>query len=457
MNTGSLNTVSVHKFGGSSLSTINRLNNVVNIISEKTNPGDFIVVSANGNVTDLLLDFSQGKPAMLEKIQSYYQALVKDLPENFADWLAEFFSDLKKLSQSTYQADEILAHGEIWSAKLLTELLNHRQIPAEFIDARKIFKSDFIEDYQAFDKNYFQQAITQIKQEHAGKRFIVTGFIAQNTVAKTVTLGRNGSDYSASLLANLATAKCVTLWTDVNGIYSADPRLVKQAHKIDFLSYDEAKALASVGTNVLHQKTISPLRKLQIPLSIRSSIEPSGVGSYIGVMTNHEQQNFVIENTKEVRSIALKENLLVVYVKNLSGAKLAELEHALFEAHINATIHRSSVLESSALESAALQSKTVLLVAEKDIQVIKHLLEKEDFSYQVDQQPCSLIAIVGLPAPANKGYAEALLENFPAEIVQACDFSAFDWVLNIVIKRYDAKPVLAQVYNYCFKAKLTSA
>ncbi len=441
--------VNVHKFGGSSLANVNRLNNVMNIIQQRTQAQDFIIVSANGNITDLLVEFCQGQSSALEQIRDYYKILVPELLEESKTWFNFFNESINQLaknrSETSFSDETILAHGELWSANLLVSLLNQNEIPAEFIDARKIFKTGFIDNYKAFDKDYFLNGILNAEENNLHKRFIVTGFIAKNLAGQIVTLGRNGSDYSASLLASLANAKSVNLWTDVNGIYSADPRLIEQAYKIDFLSYDEARALASVGTNVLHQKTIGPLVEQKIPLNIYSSFEPSSHGSSIGVMINDKSENATIENRNEVRSIALKENLVEIVIESTLSFDRKELFHELFEKHINATIHQRESFNES----------VVLLISYEELSLVEALLKEKEIKYHVLAQNIALIAIIGLDEASNQQLANSLKTHFGSVVNSFCHFTQQERVLNFLTKDIDAKNLLSEVYRFCFKAKLS--
>ena len=259
----------VLKFGGKSLANGKGLDTVLSIIKHKFEAGDriSIVVSARGSATDdleaILNKALKGEPYQedLEAFKAYQIAPLKtiDFSEEFSvlDQLFEGVSLLRDYSKKT--KDNILAQGELLSVKLITNLLNEHGIKAKATDARELIKTD-----EAFGN---AQPLSKLSKENTQAYFgkhkdivnVVTGFIASNLKNETTTLGRNGSNYTAALLANFLDAEELQNYTHVSGIYTADPGLVPDARQIRELSFSEANELANFGTSVLHAKTIIPL------------------------------------------------------------------------------------------------------------------------------------------------------------------------------------------------------
>ncbi|MCW8879496.1 MAG: aspartate kinase [Kangiellaceae bacterium] len=391
-------TIAVHKFGGSSLASQPRVNNVSRIISQYSNADDIIVVSANGDITDWLVEFNQGNREVLSKIQEFYQELAISCLADPVRLLKFFEESIHQLTSRQLSEDEVLSFGEIWSAKLLVELLNEKEIPSLFVDSRELLITDSIDDYQAFDLAYFDRGFEKAVYGNFGKRLIVTGYIAKSLCDETITLGRNGSDYTATLLARFSGAESVTLWTDVQGIYTADPRLVKNATPIVALTYDEAKSLAAVGTNVLHQKTIGPLRDQNIPLFVRSSLNPSRKGTQVSQLGDHNEI---------VKSVALKPDLVKINISHIDELRLAEIQHQLFENHIvslGADWNESTGSFSILLESSLLQKAKVCL-------------EQTQIEFDVQKEHRAVIAIVGNGIAKNENFLVEL-EYALAERIQ---------------------------------------
>ena len=289
--------VHVHKFGGSSLATAQCIERVVNIIQTHCKLNDFIVVSANGKTTDALIDiFQQASQNIedcvlaksIEALKSMQLQLVSELVNESKSVLEQqLTNDIQQLiiwtssniSTVINHEASILAFGELWSARLLSAVLNEHVCPSYYIDAR-----DFLvvnnDQNCVVDDTLSGQQFTPLLQSK--KLAVVTGYIAKNSLGEPCTLGRNGSDYSATIVASLAGALNVTLWTDVDGIYSADPRVVPLARKLNRLPNGVAKELGRLGNPVLHAKTLQPLENHNTHLHIASSFDPQTSGTEVG-------------------------------------------------------------------------------------------------------------------------------------------------------------------------------
>lgn len=278
------------KFGGKSLANGKGINQVIAIIAKKYFKGESIavVVSARGNATDELLYILEES-----KKGNEYASLWDDFKDyQTKDARAALFdcefSILEKLFEGVYLLgdysekikDQIVSFGEIISAKYITSILNEKGMKARFVDARKLIVTD---------ANFGNaQPIDSISQKNIQKYFenteeisVVTGFIGATAQGETTTLGRNGSNYTASLLANYLDAEEFQNFTHVDGIYTANPDLVSDAKKIERLSFNEANELANFGANILHAKTIIPLVEKNIPLRILNVFNPENEGTLI--------------------------------------------------------------------------------------------------------------------------------------------------------------------------------
>ena len=285
--------IHVHKFGGSSLASVKCIERVVAIIRQHCQLNDFIVVSANGDTTDALfslyqqaLESSSDLDNSLYALEEMQKALITKLlntsqAEALLKLLSDDFLQLKSWlvhSPKAHQAD-MLAFGELWSARLLSAALSEQVCPSYAIDSRKFLVIDNDKSCKvnvALSKTHLSSHI------QAEKLAVITGYIAKNVQGATCTLGRNGSDYSATIMASLTGALNVTLWTDVDGIYSADPRVVPSARKLHRLPNGVAQELGRLGNPVLHAKTLQPLIDHSTHLHVASSFDPSVSGTEIG-------------------------------------------------------------------------------------------------------------------------------------------------------------------------------
>ncbi len=308
------------KFGGKSLANGDGINKVFDIIIDKKNKGENIavVVSARGNATDELGDIltiaaknGNYKP-LLESFKTYQQDCYTNVN------LSEEFEKLDKLFEgvslicdfSAKIKDQILAQGELLSAKLIAAVLQDKGINARFTDARELLKTDSkFGDAHPLEQVSKKNVIAYFKQNNDEAINIITGFIGSNANNDTTTLGRNGSNYTASLIANYIDAEELQNYTHVDGIYTANPDLVPDAKKIEHLSFNEANELANFGATILHAKTIIPLLEKNIPLRILNTFNYENKGTLI---TSNS-------NAAGIKTLSVLENVSLV---NLEGRGL---------------------------------------------------------------------------------------------------------------------------------------
>lgn len=307
------------KFGGKSLSNGDGIEKVVAIIANKVSQGEKIavVVSARGNATDELEEIlgiasknGDYKP-LFESFKAYQKGDYEevDLSAEFKT-LDKLFEGVSLIGDySNKIKDQILSKGELLSAKLLTAILLQKGINAHFTDSRELIKTDSkFGDAQPLEQLSKKNVVQYFKQ-NSNTVNIITGFIGSNNNNDTTTLGRNGSNYTASLIANYLDAEELQNYSHVDGIYTANPDLVADAKKIDFLSFNEANEIANFGATILHAKTIIPLLEKNIPLRILNTF-------------NHENQGTLItakSNIEGIKTLSVLENVSLV---NLEGRGL---------------------------------------------------------------------------------------------------------------------------------------
>lgn len=278
----------LHKFGGSSLADAKCYQRVAGIMAEYSQPGDMMVVSAAGSTTNQLISWlklSQSDRLAAYQVQQalrrYQSELITSLlPEPYAGpLLNELVGDLEQLAalldgvinDAVYA--EVVGHGEIWSARLMAAVLNQRELAANWLDARAFLCAERAAQPQV-DEGRSWPLLQALLAQHPEQRLVVTGFISRNLQGETVLLGRNGSDYSATQIGVLAGVANVTIWSDVAGVYSADPRKVKDACLLPLLRLDEASELARLAAPVLHARTLQPVSSSDINLQLRCSYQP---------------------------------------------------------------------------------------------------------------------------------------------------------------------------------------
>lgn len=317
----------VHKFGGSSLSSPERYQAVANIVLANSQSGDCVVVSAAGKTTDTLVklwhSYQQGDNQAFSDIvlllDNHQRSLIETLlkgteKRSVLSLLNKELATISELAKcNNLHEATLLAHGELWSARLLAAYLVELGIAAKAIDARQLFT---LNDGQLLHQKNQQQCSELINQQQIN---VVTGFIAADCQGNTVTLGRNGSDYSATLLGNYCQAKQVSIWTDTQGVFSTDPRKVNKAIKYSKVCREQANLLARLGNPVLHAKTLSPLKNTDIKLLVRSSYDCDAAPTEI------VKEGFC----KAKRFITTLENLDLLRVDQLKAGEVGELSQLI--------------------------------------------------------------------------------------------------------------------------------
>ncbi|WP_109853538.1 bifunctional aspartate kinase/homoserine dehydrogenase I [Aquimarina sp. AU58] len=404
----------VLKFGGKSLANGKGIHAVIDIIEDKVKNGEKItvVLSARGNTTDELEEILE-KAVKGKKYQEQLEALKKYQIADFdnADFTKEF-ETLDKLFEgvsllgdySKRIKDQILSQGEVVSAKLVTQILKEKNIKANFTDSRTLIITDAqFGDAQPLDKLSKENVINHFQTYNGTTVNIVTGFIASNTKNETTTLGRNGSNYTASLLANYLEAEELQSFTHVNGIYTANPDLVPDAIKIEKLSFTEANELAYFGANILHAKTIIPLIEKNIPLRILNTFDHKNKGTLI---TSEASE-------KGIKSLSVLENVALI---NLEGRGLlgkVGVDARIFKALAHKNISVSIISQGSS-------ERGIGFVVEADkAKEAKSILEQEfesDF-YKRDvsgisiEKDVSVISIIGQDLSTFHKPYNALIKN----------------------------------------------
>ncbi|WP_423899906.1 bifunctional aspartate kinase/homoserine dehydrogenase I [Capnocytophaga leadbetteri] len=372
------------KFGGKSLAN-DGIEKVIDIIITSHKEPLSVVVSARGNTTDeleaLLEKASRGEDYTADfqhlKNEQQYDPRVSFEPEfQLLEKLLEGVSLLKDYSPKT--KDLVLAQGELMSAKLVAALLKRKGLESTFVDSREIFKTDAVvgnaQIINSVSEKLTRDRFATIPPNHVA---VVTGFIASTEKGDTTTLGRNGSNYSAALLANYLNASELQNYTHVDGIFTANPELVPEAKIIRHLSYEEANELANFGASILHAKTIIPLIEKGIPLRIKNTFNSDDAGTLIHKESEQEG----------IKSISvIKDNALIV----MEGRGL------LGKVGVDARIFRALAqkgISVSIISQGSSERGVGLVVASKDAKLAKAAID-EEFSHDFYTNDVSSVSIV---------------------------------------------------------------
>jgi len=312
----------IFKFGGISVKSAQAVKNIAKIIANADGK-IVVVISAMGKMTnkfeDLINSYFTKDTKQKEKldiIKQFHIEIIDELFENnhqvytkFAGLITELEIKLDEAPSQDYdyEYDKLIVFGELLSTTIISEYLNSQNTKNQFIDIRKSIITD---GYFRDGRVIWSDTEKNIKENFNFKNsqiYITQGFIASDKKQNSVSLGREGSDFSASILAFCLNAKSVTIWKDVPGILNADPRIFEKTQKIDKLTYKESVELAYYGAQVIHPKTIKPLENKSIPLFVKSFITPQEEGTFI---SNFEDEEIKITSP----IIIIKENQALISI-----------------------------------------------------------------------------------------------------------------------------------------------
>ena len=318
----------IYKFGGASVKDANAVRNLKDILEKENRDEIMLVISAMGKTTNaiekLLAEFRKNNGHLeisaLSEIIDYHENIMTELfngntSHPIFETMTNIFLDLYLNLQETgydydYQYDNTVSFGEMLSTTLISAYLNECGIKNELIDAREYIITDH--NFRSANPEWDEcrLRINKLNDNHDGTMYITQGFIASSTSPKTTTtLGREGSDFSAAILANCLDAEELTIWKDVDGLRNADPKRFTDTKKISHLSYFEAIELAFYGASVIHPKTLKPLQNKNIPLKVRSfidsNLEPSiidGTNDFIEYIPS-----FIVKENQTLMSITTRD------------------------------------------------------------------------------------------------------------------------------------------------------
>ena len=450
----------VYKFGGTSMKNADALEQVGNLVTNSDAENLIVVVSAMGGMTDALLQFSETQDSkLIEDIQSLYiettDSLVKNvssrlsLIEAFKEDIQEIreIAKLKDHASLSIEENEILGFGEIWTSKLLHAYLS----ALGEIETSWLNPMDFLiiqnEDMGAnVNWSKSKEAFTQAIQDKSGK-VIMGGFIASDIEGKSTNLGRNGSDYSASILGSLSEAQSVTIWTDVDGVLTGDPRVVNQARMIEQMTYDEAIELSYFGAEVIHPKTMAPLMHKEIPLYIRNTFNPESLGTSI----NSQQKN-----TRAVKGISTIKDIALLNLEGTGMIGVPGIVNRLGKVLQQANISIVLISQASSEHSIcfAVRSKDARSAADVIKQEFKDDFKNENLSAIQIEEDCSILAIVGSGMTGTKGIAARFFNaiSLSKTNVIAIAQGSSEKNISIVIKSKDMNHATSFVHDAFFNS-----
>ena len=455
------------KFGGTSVANANNIKLVLSIVEKtaKSSTKLVIVVSAFSGVTDLLI-LAASKAAskditfkdVVSQIEEKHKEAIEELiiSSEQKQLLESIHGDINHLKTlldgcfllgelSNRTSDTIMGFGELLSSQIIAKALEQKVHNSGYKDSREIIKTNnhFGKAVVNFDlsnqliKDYFNSNVFRVT--------LVPGFIASSTDGYSTTLGRGGSDYTAAILAGALNAELLEIWTDVSGMFTANPKIVKQAHPIETISYQEAMELSHFGAKVLYPPTIQPVLKLNIPIVIKNTFEPEAAGTYISSERN--------ENENPIKGISHIDNIALLTLEGPGMIGVSGSSKRLFEVLSNENINVVFITQASSEHSICIgilneDANNARIAIDKAFE-LEIAQNKIDPSI-VEENLC-IIALVGENMKSHQGLSGKMFSTLGKNNVniRAIAQGASERNISAVINKRDVKKALNTLHE-CF-------
>lgn len=455
------------KFGGTSVGDVPRLQEVVSIVQRFVVEKPIIVASAMSGVTNALLSIAQNAvrrktgevhaavTALRDQHLHIAHELIKDNRRR-ADLIKEQQASIDELAQLYYgigllkelsprSLDAIASFGEILSCRQIAALLEENGLRSKFIDARTMIRTDDTFGEASIDFTYSNKTIyeTIAPMVADGIVPVVTGFIAATEDGITTTIGRSGSDYTGSIVGAALNSKEIWIWTDVDGVMTADPRIVPSARVLSEISYREAAEMSYFGAKVIHPKTMVPAIEKSIPIRIKNTFNPAHPGTLISGTTQ--------KNKFSAKTVTSIDGLSVISIEGNGMIGVPGVSARIFTALARARVNVMMISQASSEHNVCFlvpikdsSAGVKALQNEFDIDIAKKIID--DISVQ---EPVSIVAVVGEGMIGSKGMAGKTFDAVAHADVNIIAIAQGSSELNIsfVVEQKDAAKTVRAVHD----------
>lgn len=438
------------KFGGSSVRNSQMIRRVIDIAASRLEDAPVLVSSAMGKTTDALVlvaSHAQGGDrdaafALIEKLEATHYTAARELVADSAGLervLRRHFEELRGLTQGIFlirecsprSSDAVLSFGERLSTLIITAAAREQGIDAELVDARTLIRTDALFGSAGPEMDSTTRHIREQLRARPNHLYVTQGFIGSTEDGVTTTLGRGGSDYSATIIGAALEAEAVEIWTDVNGIMTSDPRIIPKARTIPTISYDEAAELAYFGARVVHPYTILPAIRRAIPVWVKNTAEPRARGTCIQARAEGEG----------VRAIASKSGVTLITIQSSRMLNAYGFLRALFAVF---DTHRVSV------DLVATSEVSVSMTVDRDVDLSGVVSDLSPLGEVSVEREKSIVCMVGRDVFRR---AELLARIFAAvdpSPVRMISLGSSDINLTLLVAESDTVRVLRSLHNLLF-------
>ena len=460
----------VLKFGGTSVANSKALYNVIDIIKQNKNQKIVVVVSALGGITDILSEMlnkainkdNEYKTFLNLIEERHLEPIQKFIPLEKQSELISFLKSkineiedvLDAISMINEDSESIqakvLSYGEILSSNIIYKILIKSKLNVELLDSKSIIKTKILNKKDVVNTELSKKNLLREISEKEKNIYLMSGFIASDEKNNIKTLGRGGSDYTASLVASFLNANMLEIWTDVSGMYTANPQIVSQAKPIPKLSYKEAMELSHFGAKVLYPPTIQPLIKKKIPVLIKNTFDYKSPGTIISFETNNEKN--VVKGISHIDDVSLL---------NIEGSGMVGIPgfsqkvfHALASNNINIIM----------ITQASSEHSICIGLTKDDAKKAKEIIEDE-FSLEISLNKLNSVAIeknmvniavVGDKMKDHQGISGKLFSSLGANNIniRAIAQGASERNISIIIDKKNIKKALNTIHERFFEEQI---
>ncbi|HEY3430411.1 MAG TPA: bifunctional aspartate kinase/homoserine dehydrogenase I, partial [Cyclobacteriaceae bacterium] len=452
------------KFGGSSVATPERIKSVIEIVKPYLKEEVALVFSAFGGVTDQLIQLSklavegsQEYKKILEQIEKRHLDAVRELigislQGRILAQVKIQMNELEDVLHGTFLVKErtprtldyIMSFGERLSAYIIAEAGKDRGLPFEFLDARNVIRTDSQFGNAKVDFEVTNKLIHDRFQHHADVQ-VITGFIATSESGETTTLGRSGSDYTAAIFSGALKATALEIWTDVDGIMTADPRLVKKSFTVPQLSYEEAMELSHFGAKVIFPATMQPAMIHRIPIWVKNTFNPSAIGTQIHASS---------VNGKLIKGISSMNNISLLNVQGSGLLGVVGMSMRLFSTLAHEKVNVILISQASSEHSIciAIESETASRAKAAIEKEFRHELREELIDEIKIEKDLSIVAVVGDGMKHHPGTSGRMFNAFGKNGVNVVAIAQGSSERNIsaVIQQADVSKALNALHDAFF-------
>jgi len=458
----------VLKFGGTSVANAKSLTHVVDIIGD-TDEQKIVVVSALGGITNLLIEMAE----LASKSNPNYKIHLKTLEERHLNPIEHFvpvtqqseiisflkaqLNELEDMLESLFTLKELTdkslskvsSYGEILSSTIIYNILRHQKTDIELKDSRELIFTHIINDREVVNHKLSDTSTKTFLKKCNAKVILVPGFIAQDEDGNTTTLGRGGSDFTASLLANYSNSDVLEIWTDVSGMYTAHPKLVSQAQPILKLSYHEAMELSHFGAKVIYPPTLQPLIDKNIPVIIKNTFDSKAAGTLIN------KNGVTKEKEPTVKGVSHIEDVALISLEGSGMIGIPGFSKRLFECLSQKQINIIMITQASSEHSICIGVRST------EAEPAKKIID-EHFAFEINLQkvaPAKVesemanIAVVGDRMKDHQGISGKLFSSLGANNIniRAIAQGASERNISIVIDKKNIQKALNTIHESFFE------